>query len=87
MHLTTERSEEVVQKLKIKERDLELWISRNNFDDDIRGQIMPNTQRVLEQNIDVDAQNPLPHLPIELRRDIKRHLCMPLLKKVSAFFS
>ncbi|XP_041011469.1 cyclic nucleotide-gated ion channel 1-like [Juglans microcarpa x Juglans regia] len=82
IQLTTARTEEVIQKMKIKERDIELWISRNNFGDDIKPHIMPNIQRVLEQNIDVDPQNPLPHLPIEIRKDIKRHLCLPMLKKV-----
>ncbi|XP_042979404.1 cyclic nucleotide-gated ion channel 1-like [Carya illinoinensis] len=82
MQLTTERSEEVIQKMKIKERDIDLWITRNGLDDNLRRQIMPNIQRILEQNMDVDAKNPLPHLPIELRKDIKRYLCLPLLKKV-----
>ncbi|KAG6715365.1 cyclic nucleotide-gated ion channel 1-like [Carya illinoinensis] len=82
IQLTTARSEEVIQKMKIKKRDIDLWIKRNNLDDDIKPHIMPNILRVLEQNIDVDAQNPLPHLPIEIRRDIRSHLCLPMLKKV-----
>ncbi|XP_041010064.1 cyclic nucleotide-gated ion channel 1-like [Juglans microcarpa x Juglans regia] len=82
MQLTTERSEEVIQKMKIKERHIDLWITRNGLDDNLRRQIMPNIQRILEQDMDVDAQNPLPHLPIALRKDIKRYLCLPLLKKV-----
>lgn len=86
MQLTTERSEEVIQKMKLKERDIELWITRNELDDNLRRQIMPNIQRIYEQNMDVDAHNPLPHLPMELRKDIKRYLCLPLLKKVSDSF-
>ncbi|KAF5451069.1 hypothetical protein F2P56_031368 [Juglans regia] len=33
----------------------------------------------------VDAENPLPYLPIFIRRDIQRRLCLPLLRKVPMF--
>ncbi|KAG2709681.1 hypothetical protein I3760_05G252500, partial [Carya illinoinensis] len=82
MQLITERTEEIIQKMKSKERDIELWISRNGLNDDIKREIMANIRQVLEHNIDVDAKNPLPHLPAELTREIKCHLCLPLLKKV-----
>lgn len=59
----------------------------HEFNYNIRLQIMPNIQRLSEENINVDAQNLLPHLPIERRRDIKRNLCLPMLKKVSDFLS
>ncbi|XP_041010066.1 cyclic nucleotide-gated ion channel 1-like isoform X2 [Juglans microcarpa x Juglans regia] len=86
MQLTTERREEIIQKMKSKERDIELWISRNGLNDNLKREIMANIQRVLDHNIDVDAKNPLPRLPKELTREIKCHLCLPLLKKVSPPF-
>ncbi|KAF5477144.1 hypothetical protein F2P56_003816 [Juglans regia] len=31
---------------------------------------------------DIDAENPLTHLPLFIRRDIRQHLCLPLLQKM-----
>ncbi|XP_042960441.1 cyclic nucleotide-gated ion channel 1-like [Carya illinoinensis] len=85
MQLVTERRDEIIQKVKSKERDIELWISRNGLND-LKREIMAYIRRViLQDNIDVDAKNPLPHLSTELQRDIKCHLCLPLLKKVPMF--
>ncbi|XP_042980248.1 cyclic nucleotide-gated ion channel 1-like [Carya illinoinensis] len=57
MQLITERTEEIIQKMKSKERDIELWISRNGLNDDIKREIMANIRQVLEHNIDVENEN------------------------------
>ncbi|XP_059435141.1 cyclic nucleotide-gated ion channel 1-like [Corylus avellana] len=80
--LATERSEEIIQNMKVKEREIDLWIDRNKLPGCMKKEIMPNVQRMLEQKKEVDVQNLLSHLPSELARKIKRYICLPMLKKV-----
>uniref|UniRef100_A0A7N2RAF5 Cyclic nucleotide-binding domain-containing protein n=1 Tax=Quercus lobata TaxID=97700 RepID=A0A7N2RAF5_QUELO len=82
MQLATQRSEEIIQKLKSKELDVKLWIHRNELPPGLEYEIMHNIPHILEEKKDIDAEKPLLHLPIELKRKIKHHLCEPLLKKV-----
>ncbi|KAF3948660.1 hypothetical protein CMV_025369 [Castanea mollissima] len=82
MQLATQRSEEIIRSVKFKERDVDLWIHRNELPRDIKKEIMSNITHILEEKKDVDAEKPLPHLPRELRKKIKNHLCKPLLRKV-----
>jgi hypothetical protein len=81
--LATERSEEIIQTMKVKEREIDLWIDMNKLPGCMKKEIMPNVQRMLEQKKEVDVQNLLSHLPSELARKIKRYICLPMLKKVS----
>jgi cyclic nucleotide gated channel len=81
--LATERSEEIIQNMKVKEREIDLWIDRNKLPGCMKKEIMPNVQHMLEEKKDVDIKNLLCHLPSELGRKIKRHICLPMLKKVS----
>lgn len=85
MQLETQRSEEIIRSVKFKERDVDLWIHRNKLPRDIKKEIMSNITHILEEKKDVDAEKPLPHLPRELRKKIKNHLCKPLLRKVGLF--
>ncbi|KAE8077862.1 hypothetical protein FH972_016381 [Carpinus fangiana] len=64
------------------EREIELWIFRNQLPGSIKEEIMPIIQHMLEEKKDVDVQNILSHLPIELGRKIKRYICLPMLRKV-----
>jgi hypothetical protein len=81
--LATERTENIIIDMRVKEREIELWISRNNLPDYIKMEIMPIVQHMLEEKTDVDVQNLLSHLPFVLRRKIKRFICLPMLQKVS----
>ena len=80
------KSEEIIQKLKSKELDVKLWIRKNELTPDLEYEIMHNIPHMLEEKKDIDAEKPLLHLPIELKRKIKHYLCEPLLKKVSLPF-
>jgi len=82
--LATERTENIIIDMRVKEREIELWISRNNLPDYIKMEIMPIVQHMLEEKTDVDVQNLLSHLPFVLRRKIKRFICLPMLQKVSS---
>jgi hypothetical protein len=83
IQLATERSEEIIQNMKVKEREIELWIFRNNLPNDIKMEIMPIVQHMWEEKTDVDVQNLLSHLPFVLLRNIKRLICLPMLREVS----
>ena len=85
MQLATQRSEDIIQNVKFKERDVDLWIHRNDLPRDIKKEIMYNITPILEEKKDVDVEKLLPHLHWELRKKIKDHLCKPLLRKVSLF--
>ena len=84
IQLATERSEEIIKNMRVKEREIELWIFRNQLPSSIKEEIMPIVQHMLEEKKDVDVQNLLSHLPIELGRKIKRYICLPMLKQVSS---
>ncbi|KAB1213240.1 Cyclic nucleotide-gated ion channel 1 [Morella rubra] len=67
----------------VKQREIELWISRNKLPDTMKMEVKENTQSILlEENQDVDTEKLLHHLSINLQQEIKQHLCLPLLKKV-----
>ncbi|XP_059428823.1 cyclic nucleotide-gated ion channel 1-like [Corylus avellana] len=82
IQLATERSEEIIKNMRVKEREMELWIFRNQLPSTIKEEIMSIVQHMLEEKKDVDVQNLLSHLPIELGRKIKRYICLPMLKQV-----
>jgi len=69
--------------MKVKEREIDLWIDRNKLPSSMKKEIMPNVQRMLEEKKDIDVHTLLSHLPCELRRKIKRYICLPMLNKVS----
>lgn len=66
MQLATQRLEDIIQSVKFKERDVDLWIHRNELPSDIKKEIMSNITHILEEKKDVDAEKLLPHLPWEL---------------------
>lgn len=82
MQLATAKSEEIGEKMKLKERDIELWIKKNGLPKEIKTSIMQKVKYKLEENKDVDVENLLPILPSEDRKFIKRLLCLPMLRKV-----
>ncbi|XP_042980249.1 cyclic nucleotide-gated ion channel 1-like [Carya illinoinensis] len=65
------------KKLKIHE-----WIDRNPRPKEIEQLIIQEVDRMFAENKYIDAENPLPHLPLFIRREILHHLCLPLLQKL-----
>ncbi|XP_059450245.1 cyclic nucleotide-gated ion channel 1-like [Corylus avellana] len=85
MQIATEKSEEITQNMKHKELDIKLWMSRNKLPDEMKERIISCIQHRLKENKDFDTEKPIPHLSnINLVKEIKRHLCLPLLKKVQS---
>jgi len=76
-------NEKTNEAMKAKEQDIELWMHRNQLPLSIMQQVRPRVRRMIEENKDIDVRNPLPHLPKEITKAILRHICRPLLRRVS----
>lgn len=78
---TTRRLEE----MRVKRRDAEQWMSHRLLPDPLRERIRRYEQYKWQETRGVDEENLLCSLPKDLRRDIKRHLCLALLMRVPMF--
>ncbi|KAG7973658.1 hypothetical protein I3843_06G008000 [Carya illinoinensis] len=83
-YLTYMDEKDKAEIMKSKLRSIECWISTIGLPDQLKKMIMSYVTPILEdQNKHIDTENPFPHLPTTLRRLIKLHLCLPLLRRVS----
>ncbi|KAF5451088.1 hypothetical protein F2P56_031385, partial [Juglans regia] len=80
--LETYMDKEDLAKMSGKESSIQLWMERNNLPENQRKVLMSDIQGKLRKKKDIETENLFPHLPILLRMEIKRHLCLPILKKV-----
>ncbi|MBA0826263.1 hypothetical protein Goarm_011131, partial [Gossypium armourianum] len=78
---TTTRLEE----MRVKRRDAEQWMSHRLLPENLRERIRRYEQYKWQETRGVDEENLLCNLPKDLRRDIKRHLCLALLMRVPMF--
>ncbi|KAK4745480.1 hypothetical protein SAY87_011792 [Trapa incisa] len=78
---TTTRLEE----MRVKRRDAEQWMSHRLLPESLRSRIRRYEQYKWQETRGVDEENLLCNLPKDLRRDIKRHLCLALLMRVPMF--
>ncbi|KAL9374776.1 hypothetical protein Peur_031655 [Populus x canadensis] len=78
---TTTRLEE----MRIKRRDAEQWMSHRLLPDNIKERIRRYEQYRWQETRGVDEETLVHNLPKDLRRDIKRHLCLALLMRVPMF--
>ncbi|KAF5947553.1 hypothetical protein HYC85_013510 [Camellia sinensis] len=78
---TTKRLEE----MRVKRRDAEQWMSHRLLPESLRERIRRYEQYKWQETRGVDEEYLICNLPKDLRRDIKRHLCLALLMRVSFF--
>lgn len=71
-------------KQKKAKDDIQVWIQKNEFCDDIKNRINAIVDEVLEEDINVNAENLFLVLPAKLKNDIKSHLCLDILRNVSS---
>lgn len=69
--------------MRVKRRDAELWMSHRMLPDNLKQRIRKYEQYKWQKNRGVEEEALILNLPKDLRRDIKRHLCLALVKKVS----
>ncbi|KAL2468909.1 Cyclic nucleotide-gated ion channel 1 [Forsythia ovata] len=74
-----------VEEMRLKRRDAEQWMSHRMLPDNLRKRIRRYEQYRWQETRGVEEESLIHDLPKDLRRDIKRHLCWTLLKKVAMF--
>lgn len=74
-----------VEEMRVKRRDAEQWMSHRMLPDDLKKRIKQYEQYQWQETRGVEERVLIRNLPKDLRRDINRHLCFDLLKKVPMF--
>ncbi|XP_052203984.1 cyclic nucleotide-gated ion channel 1 [Diospyros lotus] len=74
-----------LEEMRVKRRDAEQWMSHRLLPDNLRERIRRYEQYRWQETRGVDEENLICNLPKDLRRDIKRHLCLALLMRVPMF--
>ncbi|XP_024020951.1 cyclic nucleotide-gated ion channel 1 [Morus notabilis] len=74
-----------VEEMRVKRRDAEQWMSHRMLPENLRERIRRYEQYKWQETRGVEEDNLVQNLPKDLRRDIKRHLCLKLLKRVPMF--
>ncbi|XP_058095966.1 cyclic nucleotide-gated ion channel 1-like isoform X1 [Magnolia sinica] len=74
-----------LEEMRVKRRDAEQWMSHRLLPDNLRERIRRYEQYKWQETRGVDEELLLHNLPKDLRRDIKRHLCLALLMRVPMF--
>jgi hypothetical protein len=68
--------------MRVKRRDTEQWMAHRLLPENLKERILRHEQYRWQETRGVDEEGLLMNLPKDLRREIKRHLCLSLLKKV-----
>ncbi|KAL1343007.1 hypothetical protein AAHE18_09G197700 [Arachis hypogaea] len=74
-----------LEEMRVKRRDAEYQMSHRLLPDSLRQQIRQYEQYKWQETRGVDEDNLICNLPKDLRRDIKRHLCLALLMRLIQF--
>ncbi|KAG4914108.1 hypothetical protein GLYMA_19G255300v4 [Glycine max] len=74
-----------VEEMRVKRQDAEQWMSHRMLPENLRERIRKYEQYQWQENRGVEEEALIRNLPKDLRRDIKRHLCLTLVKKVPMF--
>lgn len=76
-----------IEEEREKRKNTELWMSHRMLPEDLRIRIMQYRQYKWKKTKGVDENGLINDLPKDLRRDIKRHLRLSLLRRVSEFLN
>ncbi|KAI3694843.1 hypothetical protein L1987_77824 [Smallanthus sonchifolius] len=74
-----------LEEMRIKRRDSEQWMHHRLLPEDLQERVRRYDQYKWLETRGVDEENLVQSLPKDLRRDIKRHLCLALVKRVPLF--
>ncbi|XP_057501239.1 probable cyclic nucleotide-gated ion channel 5 [Actinidia eriantha] len=74
-----------LEEMRVKRRDSEQWMHHRLLPPDLRERVRRYDQYKWLETRGVDEENLVQNLPKDLRRDIKRHLCLALVKRVPLF--
>ncbi|KAK6918230.1 Ion transport domain [Dillenia turbinata] len=71
-----------IEEMRIKRRDAERWMSHRLLPEDLKERIRRYEQYKWQETRGVEEEPLIHSLPKDLRRDIRRHLCLDLLRAV-----
>jgi cyclic nucleotide gated channel len=71
-----------IEEMRVKSRDTDQWMSYRHLPENLKERIRRYEQYRWQETSGVDEEQLLMNLPKDLRRDIKRHLCLSLLMRV-----
>lgn len=71
-----------LEEMRVKRRDSEQWMHHRLLPQDLRERVRRYDQYKWLETRGVDEESLVQSLPKDLRRDIKRHLCLALVKRV-----
>ena len=71
--------------MRVRRTDAEQWMSHRMLPEKLRERIRRYEQYKWQETRGVEEEKLVHNLPKDLRRDIKHHLCLDLLKRVSTF--
>ncbi|WJX80378.1 hypothetical protein P8452_63387 [Trifolium repens] len=77
-----------VEEMRVKMRDAEAterWMSQRMLPDNLKQRIRSYEQYKWKENRGFEEETLIRKLPKDLRRDIKRHLCLDLVRRVPLF--
>ncbi|XP_022970578.1 putative cyclic nucleotide-gated ion channel 8 [Cucurbita maxima] len=74
-----------LEEMRIKRRDSEQWMHHRLLPPDLREKVRRYDQYKWLETRGVDEESLVQSLPKDLRRDIKRHLCLNLVRRVPLF--
>jgi len=72
-----------LEEMRVKRRDSEQWMHHRMLPPELRERVRRYDQYKWLETRGVDEENLVQNLPKDLRRDIKRHLCLALVRRVS----
>ncbi|KAL3832879.1 hypothetical protein ACJIZ3_007615 [Penstemon smallii] len=74
-----------LEEMRIKRRDSEQWMHHRVLPSELRERVRRYDQYKWLETRGVDEESLVQNLPKDLRRDIKRHLCLNLVRRVPLF--
>ncbi|KAJ7556118.1 hypothetical protein O6H91_05G069500 [Diphasiastrum complanatum] len=74
-----------LEEMRVKRRDAEQWMKHRQLPSNLRNRVRRYEQQKWVANRGVDEEALIESLPLDLRRDIKRHLCLDLVRRVPFF--
>lgn len=74
------------EEWRVKRRDIEEWMRHRQLPQDLQERVRRFVQYKWIATRGVDEESILRDLPLDLRRQIQRHLCLALVRRVSVIF-
>lgn len=72
-----------LEEWRVKQRDTEEWMRHRQLPPDLQERVRRFVQYKWLATRGVDEESILQSLPLDLRREIQRHLCLGLVRRVS----